>query len=289
MASKTDAIAKLVIVFFISLLSFSIGTFVGKNYSDNQHQLAALEPSSHKTEKSERSVASVHEEGASKPGAMTDEEIAKLAEEFVSDETTPGHGAEDAHGGAAAHGAVAAGHGEAAHGTAAPAHGAATSAKNETGHGGHEATNEKPDAKSEAHSPKGAGSAKGITSNEPSSTAKNLAAGKAPAATENKAAAKATTEERRPSSLPKDVAAFTVGKFTVQVASYPDEAEAQKHASELKDKGYSAFYVPANIKGKTYYRVSVGQFATQKEAQSYRTEFIGKAKVGSAIVQKITE
>lgn len=278
MASKTDAIAKLVIVFFISLLSFSIGTFVGKNYSDNQHQLAALEPSSHKAEKSERSVASVHEEGASKPGAMTDEEIAKLAEEFVSDETTPGHGAEDAHG------AVAAGHGE-----AAPAHGAATSAKNETGHGGHEATNEKPDAKSEAHAPKGAGSAKGITSNEPSSTAKNLAAGKAPAATENKAAAKATTEERRPSSLPKDVAAFTVGKFTVQVASYPDEAEAQKHASELKDKGYSAFYVPANIKGKTYYRVSVGQFATQKEAQSYRTEFIGKAKVGSAIVQKITE
>jgi septal ring-binding cell division protein DamX len=292
MASKTDAIAKLVIVFFISLLSFSIGTFVGKNYSDNQHQLAALEPS--KAEKTERSVASVNEEGNSKPGAMTDEEIAKLAEEFVSDETAPtGHGEEAAEG---AHGAVAAaGHGETAHG--APAHGAtATSAKNETGHGapaaatGHEAATEKADAKSEAHAPRAAAPKGHVTGTEASSTAKNLAAGKAPTNTENKAATKtATPEERRPSSLPKDVAAFSVGKFTVQVASYPDEAEAQKHASELKDKGYSAFYVPANIKGKTYYRVSVGQFATQKEAQSYRAEFIGKAKVGSAIVQKITE
>jgi len=293
MASKTDAIAKLVIVFFISLLSFSIGTFVGKNYSDNQHQLAALEPS--KAEKSERSVASVHEEGSAKPGAMTDDEIAKLAEEFVSDETAPvpadGHAAEGGHGAVAAAGGHEA---PAAHG-AAPAHGTATSAKNDTGHGspaasGHETTTDKHDAKSDAHAPRG-GTAKGITSTEPSSTAKNLAAGKAPVTTETKAVAKSATtvEERRPSSLPKDVAAFSVGKFTVQVASYPDEAEAQKHASDLKDKGYSAFYVPANIKGKTFYRVSVGQFATQKEAQSYRSEFIGKAKVGSAIVQKITE
>lgn len=282
MASKTDAIAKLVIVFFISLLSFSIGTFVGKNYSDNQHQLAALEPS--KAEKSERSVASVNEEGSSKPGAMTDEEIAKLAEEFVSDETTP-HGEEPVEG---AHGAVAAGHGTEV------GHGAATSAKNETGHAapaaapGHEAASGKADAKSDAHAPRATTNKGHITATEASSTAKNLAAGKAPAAPEHKAVTK-TVEERRPSSLPKDVAAFSVGKFTVQVASYPDEAEAQKHASELKDKGYSAFYVPANIKGKTFYRVSVGQFATQKEAQSYRSEFIGKAKVGSAIVQKITE
>ncbi|MNK84100.1 rare lipoprotein A [compost metagenome] len=230
-------------------------------------------------------MASVHEEGSGKPGAMTDEEIAKLAEEFVSDETTPAHGEEPVEG---AHGAVAAGHGTEV------GHGAATSAKNETGHGapaatkGHEAATEKADAKSDAHAPRAAVNKGHITSTEVSSAAKNLASGKAPTATEHKAVTK-TVEERRPSSLPKDVAAFSVGKFTVQVASYPDEAEAQKHASELKDKGYSAFYVPANIKGKTYYRVSVGQFATQKEAQSYRSEFIGKAKVGSAIVQKITE
>lgn len=40
----TDTVVKVVLVFFISLLSFSIGTFVGKKYSDNQHRMATMEP-----------------------------------------------------------------------------------------------------------------------------------------------------------------------------------------------------------------------------------------------------
>lgn len=277
MASKTDAVVKLVLVFFISLLSFSIGTFVGKKYSDNQHQLAALEPQK-ASEKAERSIASAHDEGASqKPGAMTDEEIAKLAEEFVADETAPT--------------TVAEGHGE---GHGAPAHGAAAHVEPGTvapaGHGGgHDEAAQKPDAKSEAHSPRGTNKGHVTTNEEPSSAARNIASGKAPTQAPVETAKTVKQEDRRPTALPKDVAAFSVGKFTVQVASYADEAEAQKFASELKDKGYSAFYIPANIKGKTWYRVSVGQFATQKEAQTYRTEFLSKSKVGSAIVQKITE
>lgn len=262
MAAKSDTVVKLVIVLFISLLSFSVGLFAGKNFSDNQHTISQLEPSKTAT----REVASEHGATAteSKSGAMTDEEIAKLAEEFVADEkpVAAGHGEAPAAGG---HGeaAPAAGHGETAkHGEAAPAaHGAP--AKTET-------------AKHEAPA-------------EPSSVAKDLAAGKAPQARTAPAAKPATAESRIPSSLPQNVAQYSVGKFTVQVAAYADEAEAQKFASDLKSKGYSAFYVPANIKGKTWFRVSVGQFATSKEAASYRTELISKAKVSSAIVQKITE
>lgn len=258
MASKSDMVVKLVLVFFISLLSFSVGIFAGKKYSDNQHTLAQLEPQ--KGEKTAREVASVNNEENSKEksGTMTDEEIAKLAEEFVSDEKAPtageGHGETVAK--EAGHGEKAAAHGEVA---------ANTEAKHE------------------------AAPAKTATTQEPSTVAKDLAAGKAPAAhtaTETKAVAK---ENRVPSSLPANVAQYTVGKFTVQVASYNNEGEAQKLATELKDKGYSAFYIPANIKGKTWFRVSVGQFATPKEAASYRTELLGKAKVSSAIVQKITE
>ena len=248
MASKSDMVVKLVLVFFISLLSFSVGIFAGKKYSDNQHTLAQLEPQ--KGEKTAREVASVNNEENSKEksGTMTDEEIAKLAEEFVSDEKAPTGGE--------GHGEKAAAHGEV------------------TGN-----TEAKHDA----------ASAKTATTQEPSTVAKDLAAGKAPAAhtaTETKAVAK---ENRVPSSLPANVAQYTVGKFTVQVASYNNEGEAQKLATELKDKGYSAFYIPANIKGKTWFRVSVGQFATPKEAASYRTELLSKAKVSSAIVQKITE
>lgn len=282
MSSKTDAFLKLGLFFFIALLSFSIGTFVGKKFSDNQHQLAALEPqknshgeSAHGDGHAERGVASTTP-SEHRSGAMTDDEIAKLAEEFVADDTVPatttaghdGHGAtKDAHGAPAAD----------AHGKAAETHGKPDA------HGGVKAEPAK-----EAH---GGGHAETTVPSQASDAAKNVAQGKAPTAPETPAAApkKATREERLPSSLPKDVAQYAVGKFTVQVAAYPQEAEAQKMASDLKTKGYSAFYIPANVKGTTYYRVSVGQFATQKEATSYRAEFLAKSKLGSAIVQKISE
>ncbi|MEN0057280.1 MAG: SPOR domain-containing protein [Bdellovibrio sp.] len=274
MSSKTDAVVKLAIVFFISLLSFSVGTFVGKKYSDNQHQLAALEPQKGGGHGSpEREVASTHDTTStteSKPGAMTDEEIAKLAEEFVADETTApvtatGH---DTHGAPTGH------HEEAT----APA---PTTTK---------ASEHKP-AEHKASEAKAEDKKAPVTQHqEPLSAAKNIAAGKEPTSAHETTAKKtAPKEERLPSSIPKDVAQYSVGKFTVQVASYASESEAQKMASELKNRGYSAFYIPANIQGKTWYRVSVGQFATQKEAQSYRVEFLNKAKMESAIVQKIVE
>lgn len=255
MSTKSNMVVNLVLVFFISLLSFSIGTFVGKKYSDNQHQLAALEPS--KPAAAEREIASVsnsHESSEKVGSTMTDEEIAKLAEEFVADdEGSVATTTENAHG-----------------------EGQAESAKNDT-HAVEATTahNEKPTT----------------GKSEPSTVAQNLAVGKAPAHTTATTTTTGTVskENRVPSSLPKDVAQYAVGKFTVQVASYAEESEAQKMASDLKTKGYSAFYAPANVKGKTWYRVSVGQFSTQKEAQSYRGELLNKAKVGSAIVQKIAE
>ncbi|MNS90921.1 rare lipoprotein A [compost metagenome] len=284
MASKTDVMVKLVLVFFISLLSFSIGTFVGKKYSDNQRQLAALEPgkagSAHGDEHGERTPASSEGE---KSGAMSDDEIAKLAEEFVADDAVPS-AATAAHGETAAHGTEH--NGEAikadAHGTPSTVQAPAPAA----GHGEAKVADAKVDAHKPSHGNTNEAPVK--KSVEPSSVASNLAAGKNPPQNAPKAAA-TTADERRPSSLPKDVAAYSVGKFTVQVAAYTDEAEAQKMASELKTKGYSAFYIPATVKGKIYYRVSVGQFATPKEAQSYRGELMSKAKLNSAIVQKITE
>lgn len=246
MGTKTDAGVKLAIVFFISLLSFSIGTFVGKKYSDNQHTLASLEPSK-SAGHVEREVASTSAPTVEpKTGVMTDEEIAKLAEEFVTDETTPSTTSADLPG---------------------------RDIKNE------EVAHENPAP---------ANSAVATPKDEPSSAAKNLSAGNAPTQAPEKAKT-LVKENRLPSSLPKDVAQYTVGKFTVQVASYTDEVEAQKLASNLKSTGYSAFYVPANVKGKTYYRVSIGQFASSKEAQSYRADLLGKGKVSSAIVQKISE
>lgn len=268
MSSKTDVVVKMSLMFFIALLSFSIGTFVGKKFSDNQHQLAALEPQKI-NHSAEREVASVstHEEG--KVGTMTDEEIAKLAAEFVADETT-------------------------STGEAAPTDNPSEENANTETHSSvavGTTTETKSEPKMDAHKPAtGKGDKASVTkSQEPSATAQAIASGKTAVALDSVESNVKGTESRIPSSLPTDVAQFAVGKFTVQVASYDDEAEAQRMASDLKNRGYSAFYIPANIKGKTWYRVSVGQFATLKEAQTYRTELVSKAKVGSAIVQKITE
>ena len=252
MSSKTDSVVKLAIVFFISLLSFSVGTFVGKKYSDNQHQMAMLEPQEGATH-GEREVASVGEhDNAKKDAAMTDEEIAKLAQEFVADDNNA---------------EKPTAHGE----NQNENHGTAT-AETEDNHAVEKTV-------SAPHEAEATHATKKSDEEKPHASAEKTTAKAAPIA----------HDERAPSSLPKNVAQFAVGKFTVQIASYADEAEAQKTASDLKNKGYSAFYVPASINGKTWYRVSVGQFATQKEAQSYRTEFISTSKLSSAIVQKISQ
>lgn len=259
--SKTDVVVKLVLVFFISLLSFSIGTFVGKKFSDNQHKLSQLEPNSldgsgaeavaehgadTKTHE-DRSLASIAP-GANEvvPGhALSDEEIAKLAEEFVTDDE--GATKKEEH----KTDKVEDGHHVAA---APPAH-------------------EEPPSKDKKVEP-------------PSHAAEKVAAGHEPTH-EVKVSEEKTS--RIPASLPKEVAASAVGKYTVQVASYPKESEAQNMSNDLKTKGFSAFYVTAKVRGETWYRVSVGLFATQKEAQAYRTDLLARAKVSSAMVQKIIE
>ena len=57
----------------------------------------------------------------------------------------------------------------------------------------------------------------------------------------------------------------------------------------LKDKGLSAFYVPAQVKGKTWYRVSIGLFDERKDALDYRTKLMKEQNVESAIVEKIAK
>ena len=101
MSQKTDNLIKLALVFFVSLLSFSIGTYVGKKYSDNQHKLAMLEPKKElpvpKSEEFASDAAELNRAhglletenltSQQKPIALTDSEVAKIAEEFAAEDT----------------------------------------------------------------------------------------------------------------------------------------------------------------------------------------------------------
>jgi cell division septation protein DedD len=56
--------------------------------------------------------------------------------------------------------------------------------------------------------------------------------------------------------------------WTVQVNAFPQEGDANRLAKRLTDKGYDAYVVTKNIRGKTWYRVRVGHFATRAEAKA---------------------
>lgn len=257
--SKTDTVVKLILVFFVSLLSFSVGTFVGKQFSDSQHRLASLEKD-YQNEvgelTAERSTASVPSESLNvEPSPiLSQEDVAKLAEEFVQ-ETKP----------------------------AAKREVANTETKTE------EELKPKITDSTEASLDevklrpiKDVKVAPAKTA-DPKDAAKKIAEGK-PALQPV-----AKPEAPKKIELPKVTSTDVQGKYTIQVSSHPNETDAKNHATDLVNKGYSAFYVPAQIDGKTWYRVSVGNFSTSDTAKEYLSKIKSNASFKDAIVRKVVQ
>lgn len=265
-SSKADTLVKVVLVFFISLLSFSVGTFVGKQVSDSDHRRMALEGEY----KADRQIAS-EEHGAKseESGAkITEKEVENLTEEFVNKEKVAPEGAE-------AHATAAAGE---EHKAEEAAEGYKEYKRTDKISEHKEAKAEAP--KSESHKPE-AHKLEGHKADSTQETAHKVAEGQAPS--------DGKKEERKPASVLPSVASSAVGKYTVQVASYADENEAKNQAAALKAKGWTAFYLPAQVNGRTMFRVTVGLFNNYKSAQDFRGQFMKEANVKSAIVQKIVQ
>lgn len=258
--SRTDTLIKLVLVFFLSLLSFSVGTFVGKQFSDSQHKIAEMENNGGDMD---RSTASVPPDATKQdPGqAISEEEITKLSDEFIKKEK----------------------------GEAPPAAQDTDMAKKEVG---------TPKGTTAMTGPMVGEASKGegnktevgkVVTKKDNNVHDEIAAVSKRIAKDEKVAAPKARPSRIPSSLPKELANSSIGKFTVQISSHPEEGEAKTTAQQLKEKGLSAFYVPAPVGGKTWYRVSVGLFATRKEAIEYRTKLVKDEGLSTAIVQKIVK
>ena len=264
-SSKADTLIKVVLVFFISLLSFSVGTFVGHQFSKSEQRRMALEGEF----KGERNVASTdaHEEEEK----ISDKEVESLTEEFVNKEKAsarePAEAAEASEEHADAKGHEAEGYKAYPRGKKADAHAAAPAV---------EAEHAEEHAAAPAKAPAAAAKADGTHK-----AAEKVANDKAPT--------DGMKEVRKPTSGLPAVANSAVGKYTVQVASYAEENEAKNHAATLKGKGWTAFYVPATVQGRTWYRVSVGIYDTNKAAADARTQFMKDTSSKSALVQKIVQ
>ncbi len=255
-SSKTDTLIKLVLIFFISLLSFSVGTFVGKQFSDSQHRLANLETDFDKEETRDRDTASIPpgELDIKPENALAQEDVEKLSDEYAK---TDKDNLADL-----------------------------VAGKEETDH--------KKEAKkdsSKEHIMKNEGAEKTEMTKEAAVDPKQLK--KVQKAADRIANGQepfekiVKTEARVPSSLPSTVASSSIGKYTVQVASSQSEEDAKKQAEGLKSKGFSAFIVKADVNGSTWYRVSVGLHSNKKEAEEARKKLLSQGDVKAALVQKI--
>ena len=294
-SSRMDTVLKMLLIAFVSLLAFSSGVYFGKQMSDSDHQLKALE-----SDFSSQTYTASSDEAHGSDEQIEEEEVAALSDKYMNDEKGAGenssgrnvasaneHGAE-AHGDA--HAAPAAGHGDAhgeeAHAAApakADAHAAPKAAAAAHGEDAHGDSHAAPAAKTQASAKAGK-----VDLSAAHAAAQRVAQNAAPTEGHGETKSAAKAEGRTPTSLPKTVGANSVVEFTVQVASYPTADAAKQHANELVKKGFPAFPVEATVNGKTWYRVSVGSFKTMKDATTYRAQLLKQADLQSAIVQKIT-
>lgn len=79
------------------------------------------------------------------------------------------------------------------------------------------------------------------------------------------------------------------GKYTIQVASFTNEVEAQEFAHNLYNSGYkSTYYTIVNLLDKgTWYRVSVGFFKEYSSAEIFAKMLEKQGKIETYIIRKI--
>ncbi|MGB9178745.1 MAG: SPOR domain-containing protein [Pyrinomonadaceae bacterium] len=82
----------------------------------------------------------------------------------------------------------------------------------------------------------------------------------------------------------------TDGKFTIQVGSYPDNAQAQERIDKLSSGGLEARVVRTEIpKRGTWYRVQVGRFLSREEAARVGSQLRSKGTIQDFVVAEISQ
>ncbi len=74
-------------------------------------------------------------------------------------------------------------------------------------------------------------------------------------------------------------------RYSIQIGSYPNLAEANGIVSQWKGKGYPAYMMIADIPDRgRWYRVRLGGFNTKGDATKYLGELSAKEPVSGALV-----
>lgn len=261
--AAAEVLLKFTMVFVIAICAFAVGTFAGKKFTEDQHRLSMLDQNNETS--GDRGTASIAPLEVKPSNRLTEEDIRNLTEEFSIAESREIEAA--------------------LNNEQAQAEALAQKALEQL-----EKDMKKIEAQKKA---KPESSARALASPEISKKNKQAAdvstlVAERLVVNEDKVVVAPTQAERRqPASLPAVQAASAVGKFTVQLASYRTEDEAVRFAEELKSKGYTAFYLEAQVNGQTWYRVSVGMFATQTSANEFMQELYQEAKLKGFVTRVV--
>jgi|GEM_PF-610349 len=76
-------------------------------------------------------------------------------------------------------------------------------------------------------------------------------------------------------------------RYTLQVASYPDKDGAEHDVKKLKQSGFAAFIVAAEVPGKgVWYRVRLGSFSSKASAEKLQKDVQAKQGISSIVVME---
>lgn len=243
--NKVDLTLKLMLVFCLALLSFAVGTFVGKNITEQELS------QTHYYQQKRKTASQTHAQDI-----ITNSEVDELANQFIEAERDVA--SSDHH------------------------EGYEDGQTEDTSNMKAEDTDQSEidiDKVEQEDSPRE--EAKVQDSPAVMKEAAKVAQNEEPLTT-------AQADTRKPSNILPSLA-DSLGKYTVQVASYAKESEAAEHTAQLKKKGYTSFYSDATVKNQKWFRVSIGVFGKANQASKYKRQLLKKGHFSSALVRKIVQ
>ena len=92
------------------------------------------------------------------------------------------------------------------------------------------------------------------------------------------------TSDAKPAIAPALKRDLSANPWSVQISATQDQTAAQLLQEKLKNKGFDAFIVEAEINSGRWYRVRVGRFSTSQEADKTRQDLQAKENLASAFV-----
>jgi len=88
--------------------------------------------------------------------------------------------------------------------------------------------------------------------------------------------------------IPERIPDAEPGSYSLQVASFQDQAEASELVHKLNRAGHRSFLVSVNMpdRGGVWYRVRIGPFASKREAWGYKRNFEERERLPVFVVKR---